>query len=177
MRNGLTGLASAALLGAALAMGGASLQERSASSAAETDGDAIPKQSAAYVVTPDTIDCTTFITDNACETNVVVRAPQKAPARTVRLAATLTTSTGRPVDPAVLLVCSGCERDTVDLKDRPAVPVRVQLTFDEGWRRGWPPQVASGVLGSVSEGRYEGTPKRLRVLAPSPSRWQMTIIF
>jgi hypothetical protein len=178
MRNGLTGLASVALLGGVLAVGGTSMPERTAVPAEDAAGDARLKPAATYVITPDTIDCTTFISENTCQASLVIRVPQNGEARVVSLGATLTTPSGNAAEATVAIIGSdGRTTNTVDLSGKSAAVVKVQLTFPKGWRRDWPPSVASGVLGILSDNnRYEGTPKRLRVLAPSGSRWQTTVV-
>src|SRR5687767_13989444 len=115
MRNGLTGLASVALLGGVLAVGGTSMLERTSAAAEDAAGDAKLKP-AAYVITPDTIDCTTFISENTCQASLVIRVPQNAEARAVSLGTTLTTPSGNAVEPTVEIIGSdGRKTNTVDL--------------------------------------------------------------
>src|SRR5262245_39598158 len=135
MRNGLTGLASVALLGGVLAVGGTSMPERTAPIAEDAAGDAKLKPAATYVITPDAIDCATFISENTCQASLIIRVPQNAETRTVRLGTTLTTPSGNAVEPMVEIIGSdGRKTNTVDLSGKSAVAIKVQLTFPAGWR-------------------------------------------
>jgi hypothetical protein len=155
------------------------MQERTAAPAEDAAaGDVKLKAAATYVITPDTIDCTTFINENTCQASLVIRVPQNAETRALSLAATLTTPSGNAVEPKTIAIIrpDGSTVTTLDLSGKSAEAIKVQLTLPSGWRQSWPPSVASGVLGILSNDRYEGTPKRLRVLAPSGSVWQTRAI-
>ena len=70
---------------------------------------------------------------------------------------------------------TGCTGQTVKFNGKPATAVKVILTLPECWRHGLTPRVATGLIGlatSAKPGEFDGTPKRLRVLAPAPSNWQ-----
>ena len=92
----------------------------------------------------------------------------------------LTTADGDAVALTLVAECSTkCSDNTVRLESEPANSVRVTLKLPPDWRRISSPQVGSGFLGIMSDknpNRFEGTPKRLRVLAPSPSFWQWAVI-
>lgn len=180
MRNSLMAIGSAVLLGGSLALGLPAAQEnvpRAVDTPAET---ALSAASNAHVITPDTIDCTTFVSSNQCRTTIVIRASASAPDRDLTLKAVLASAGGNPVDVSVVTTCEDdCSKDVVKTGSKPARVVRVTLTLPPDWRRPWAPQVGSGLLGIASDknaNRFEGTPKRLRVLAPSPSYWQWLVI-
>jgi len=113
--------------------------------------------------------------------SVAATAPSEKPPSTDRnLHAVLIDTRGDPVPVDLRVECAtGCTGQTVKFNGKPATAVKVILTLPECWRHGLTPRVATGLIGlatSAKPGEFEGTPKRLRVLAPAPSQWQTVVI-
>jgi hypothetical protein len=115
--------------------------------------------------------------------NVAATAPAEEPPSTDReLHAVLIGTRGDPVAVDLKVECAtDCTGQTVKFNGKPVTAVKVILSLPECWRHGLTPRVATGLIGlatSAKPGRleFEGTPKRLRVLAPAPSRWQSSVI-
>ena len=183
MRKGLMGIGSAILLGGAVGVGllaGQETAKQSAENGAETAAVSPPVAASTYAITPEAIDCTTFVSQHECRTTIFVRPSASAPDRELTLKAMLVTADGNAVDLGLMAECSThCSNDIVRLGSEPVNSVRITLKLPSEWRRISSPQVGSGFLGIVSDKnphRFEGTPKRLRVLAPSPSNWQWAVI-
>lgn len=105
---------------------------------------------------------------------------EKPPSTDRDLHAVLVGSRGDPVPVDLKVECAtGCTGQTVKFNGKPATAVRVILTLPECWQHGLTPRVATGLIGVATDaklGQFEGTPKRLRVLAAAPSRWQSSVI-
>ena len=178
MRNST--IAPALVLAGALALGVSVAQDPPATPpvdpSAETAAQKPPP--ATYAITPDVIDCTTFISQDKCRTGIVIRPGPKTPDGTLTIRAVLTNPDGQSFNVPVQAECrSGCAGANVTFGAEPAVPVLVTFELPKDWQQWWHPQVASGFLGVVSSsGRFDGTPKRLRILAASPSLWQLALI-
>jgi hypothetical protein len=180
MRDRVLTLGSGVLLGGALALGAASGQEAaSRTQDATTATNTTPSLPAGtYVITPDTIDCTEFISPHQCRTTIVIRPSSSAKRTDVRFKAILVTGDGDDAAATVSTECEkGCANDLVQFSGEPAKAVRVTLALPDKWRDLVPPQVGSGFLGIITDGdKFDGAPKRLRVLASSPSYWQSLLI-
>jgi hypothetical protein len=168
------------VLGGALAVGVAASQGQPPG---QTEGGTQPATvltapPTAITITPDAIDCTEFTSPRTCRTTIVVRGGPSTPQRAVTFGTVLARGDGDDIAVTVTIECSsGCSGSTVHLDTLPAVAVRLTLELPEGWRSVLSPQVASGFLGVDTENhRFESAPKRLRVLAPSPSYWQWMVI-
>jgi hypothetical protein len=105
---------------------------------------------------------------------------EKPPSTDRDLHAVLVGSRGDPVPVNLKVECAtGCTGQTVKFNGKPATAVRVILTLPECWQHGLTPRVATGLIGMATDaklGQFEGTPKRLRVLAAAPSKWQSFVI-
>ena len=107
-------------------------------------------------------------------------AAEKPPSTDRGLHAVLTDTRGTAVSVELRVECAtGCTGQTVRFDGKPATAVNVTLTLPDDWRHGLMPRVATGLIGlttNAKPGEFEGTPKRLRILAPAPSRWQGFIL-
>jgi len=165
-------------LGGALALGLAVGQD-----AGQRQGDAANPASNATLspssvtITPDVVDCTAFASPHECRATIVLRPSAAATVKSVKLSATVMDGDGAAVAVGVSTKCVTCAGDTVQIDSTPATVVRVVFTMPGDWR-GFPkPRVGSGFVGVLTEtGRFDGTPKRLRVLSPSPSYWQWVVV-
>lgn len=183
MRDSLMGIVSAVVLGGALALGlsaGQDVAQRQGETTTTATASSTPALPAAtgYVITPEVVDCTEFTSPRRCRTTIFIRPGASAPVGGVRLRAVLARADGDDIAVDLSTECaSGCSANTVHIVGEPATAVRVTFELPADWRAPWSPQVASGLLGIVSDkNRFDGVPKRLRVLAPSPSYWQWAVI-
>jgi hypothetical protein len=193
MRNGVLGTIAAGLLGGAAAFGMGALQSQSpsipleqhaaqaaAATGAPTQLNVLPPASAAAIA-QETIDCTVFNSARECHVAMILRAPGNSPSTDRDLHAVLIDTRGDPVPVDLKVECAtGCTGQTVKFNGRPATALKVIVTLPGCWRDGFTPRVATGLIGVATKakpGEFEGTPKRLRILAPAPSRWQSLVIF
>ncbi len=181
MRDSFMGTASAFVLGGALALGlsaGQDAAQRQGEAATTTSSTPTLPATSGYVITPDVVDCTEFTSPRHCRTTIFIRPGPSAPKRDVKLQAVLVRGDGDDFVAELSTECAkGCSTNSVHIEVEPAAAVRVTLELPANWRDVWSPQVATGFLGIVSDNnRFDGTPKRLRVLAPSPSYWQWAVI-
>jgi hypothetical protein len=170
-------MASTALVGGALALGLSAAQVPGQGEGATTPS-AVMTAPTAITVTPDAIDCIEFTSPQTCRTTVFVRGGTTTPRRDVRLGAILARGDGEDIEVKVMTEClAGCSGNVIHIDHEPGQAVRVTLELPQGWRNVLWPHVASGFIGVVNDAqRFEAAPKRLRVLAPSPSYWQWLVV-
>lgn len=184
MREGVTGIIVAMLLGAGLAWAPPPAQEQASAPAGQEQppggGSALARPAAAVTtITPETIDCHPVRSDGTCTAGVTLRSTKDGIGKQMRLAAVLATPDGTPVNGVVVkLTCPACAGDVITIPAAPAIPLQLTLELPDEWRSALAPRVASGIAGFVPAGGtlFDGAPKRLRVLAPSPSEWQTGVL-
>jgi hypothetical protein len=181
MRNAIVGVASSLLLSGALGFSASTGQDPPTTAPAQgtqaEGGTGQRAPTASLTITPDAVDCSTFTTSSKCTGTIVIRPAQGTSGRSFRLAALLTSLEGKPVGITLEAECATCRGDTIALGDDPAFAVQFTITLPDDWRGGLRPQVGTGVIGLVSDKKvFEGTPRRLRVLAASPSGWQSLVV-
>jgi hypothetical protein len=175
MRSILAGLAAGTLAATAIVVGagstpaGTSLQSGTAQPALPVLAPPSP-----IIMTPEVIECSVFLSENTCTGTFMLR-PTKALDSVLQIKAVVTDPDGTPHAADLNFTCSGCTPAGVPLP--PAVSVTFTLRLPEGWRNPWHPRVGTGLIGIVTDSRFDGTPKRLRIPAPSPSGWQVTVVF
>lgn len=173
MRSILAGLAAGSLAAGAIVAGAGSLPATPLQSGTATPELPVLAAPSAMVMTPDVIDCSTFVSENTCTGSFMLR-PTKVIDKALQIKAVVTEPDGTPQAAKLTFTCSECS--AAGLPQAPSVSVTYTLTLPEGWRKRSYPRVGTGLIGIVNDNRFEGTPKRLRITAPAPSGWQAIVV-
>jgi hypothetical protein len=183
MRNGIIGVASSILLSGVVALGpaiGQSAEPATQAGQAQTTeggGGEKPALQQPAAALSDNVDCSRFTSPQTCEGHFVIRSTEALRKQPLFLKAVLATPDGAAVPVFLEARCEGCSVDRVPLGTAPAVVVPFTLTLPRDWSNEWPPRVATGLIGFASASNlFDGTPRRLRVLASSPSNWQTVVV-
>jgi hypothetical protein len=182
MRNGLAAIVLSMLLGggALVDSGRFAQQPGAATGDGQASNAAAQRQAAALLaLAPEVIDCHASA-GNTCVGTLTIRPTQAAINQTFRLVAVIATADGTPVGlRGASLICETCMGDGITIPAKPTVIAGFTLQLPNDWRDTWRPQIGEGVIGLVPASNtvlFDGAPKRVRVLASTPSGWQTSVL-